>query len=48
VLLALYLANLLINTSEDKFVTSMEVLFGYKPSGEVEQVVFLPVRSTAT
>lgn len=38
-MMVLYSVNLLLNGYEDKFVGAMEVLFGYKPTGEVEEVL---------
>jgi len=38
ILMLLYLVNLMVNGNEENFVESMEVLFGYKPVGEIEHV----------
>ena len=41
-----YVCNLLANGYEDKFVSGMEVLFGYKPADEAEEVKMLLHRIT--
>ena len=45
-MILLYILNLLANGYEDKFVGGMELLFGYKPADEDEEVVINKCRNT--